>query len=37
MDLNYSPEKTAFRDEVRGRLEQNPSHDPAVGEAISRA
>ena len=23
MDLNYSPEETAFRDEVRGWLDQN--------------
>ena len=27
MDLNYSPEETAFRDEVRGWLDQNLPHD----------
>ena len=27
MDLNYSPEETAFRDEVRGWLDGNLPHD----------
>jgi len=27
MDLNYSPEETAFRDEVRSWLDQNLPHD----------